>query len=645
MTNTNGHGPKTAVLYARVSTEEQARSGYSLAQQMEALRTRAVAEGYEVIEEVSDPGQSGASLERPGIDRVRDLVAAGGVSVVLAQDRDRFAREPAYHYLLRREFEEHGTKVRALNNRSDDSPEGELTDGILDQLAKFERAKMTERTRRGRLQKAREGKVMAGRSPRYGFSVNASRDGYEVDEEKMRVVRRIFREVAGGATLRSIKLDLEREGVPTPRGAKFWDRSFFRNCVLDDVYRPHSFEEVAAVVSPEVASRLDTAKSYGLWWFNRRSMKSRQVSEVSEGERRYARKYSSHIKPKEEWIAVPVPDSGVARELVDSARAAIEGNRVPSSAGDRFWQLSGGVARCGACGRRMRVLNRIKRRKNGSRRYGYYRCAARHDNGEESCSNGRMVSATVLEAKVWAFVRGALTEPEKLAKDLDRMIELKRSERSGDPQKEANVWIDELAKLERMRDGYHDQAAEGLLGFDKLREKLAALDERRVTAERELEALKGRREELERLKRDRDAVVSHYAALAPEVLESLGPEERHRLYGILGLRVFVEDGDAWAEMPIRPPTPLREDGVYRKEVTSTSARTGGPSSSAWPSRTFCASSGVSRALSPLRPSAPALGRLLLPSLARFGRQASWPTSQEERPQTKAVGSSWPTAKS
>jgi DNA invertase Pin-like site-specific DNA recombinase len=66
------------------------------------------------------------------VDRVRGLVAAGGVSVVLAQDRDRFAREPAYHYLFRREFEEHGTKVRALNDRGDGSPERELTDGILD---------------------------------------------------------------------------------------------------------------------------------------------------------------------------------------------------------------------------------------------------------------------------------------------------------------------------------------------------------------------------------------------------------------------------------------------------------------------------------------------------------------------------------
>jgi len=178
MPSTNGSGPKRAILYARVSTDEQARSGYSLAQQLEALRDYAAREGYEVLEEVTDPGQSGASLERPGMDQVRDLVAGGRVSVVLAQDRDRFAREPAYHYLLRREFEEHGCRLKALNDRGDESPEGELTDGILDQLAKFERAKTAERTRRGRLRKAKEGKVVAvGPRPTYGFLFNSNRDG------------------------------------------------------------------------------------------------------------------------------------------------------------------------------------------------------------------------------------------------------------------------------------------------------------------------------------------------------------------------------------------------------------------------------------------------------------------------------------
>jgi site-specific DNA recombinase len=89
----------------------------------EALRAYAAQEGHEILEEVTDPGQSGASLERPGMDRVRDLVA-GGVNVMLAQDRDRFAREPAYHYLLRREFEEHGTKIRAMNDGGTEAQKG-----------------------------------------------------------------------------------------------------------------------------------------------------------------------------------------------------------------------------------------------------------------------------------------------------------------------------------------------------------------------------------------------------------------------------------------------------------------------------------------------------------------------------------------
>ena len=193
------------------------------------MRAYTVREGYEVLEEVSDPGQSGASLERPAMDRVRNLVAAGGVSVVLAQDRDRLAREPAYLYLLRREFEEHGTKIRALNDRGDESPEGKLTDCILDQLGKFEWAKTAERTRRGKLRKAREGKVIAGSHANYGFGYDAARDGYEIDEEAVRVVRRIFRMVgAEGATLHAVKRTFEREGLPPPPRAALFGAS--RSC-------------------------------------------------------------------------------------------------------------------------------------------------------------------------------------------------------------------------------------------------------------------------------------------------------------------------------------------------------------------------------------------------------------------------------
>src|SRR5829696_8612666 len=256
MPSTYGHGLKRsvlwAILYARVSTDEQARSGYSLAQQMEALRAYAAREGYEVLEEIVDPGQSGASLERPGMDRVRDLVAGGGVYVVLAQDRDRFAREPAYHYLLRREFEEHRTKIRALNDRGDDSPEGELTDGILDQLAKYERAKVAERSRRGTLRKAREGKIIATMKPPYGFRYNQARDGLIVYEPEMLVVEKIFRLAAEGLGTKAIQTRLYREGVSSPTGKELWHRPVLKRMVLNDIYKPHTYEETVELVPKEV---------------------------------------------------------------------------------------------------------------------------------------------------------------------------------------------------------------------------------------------------------------------------------------------------------------------------------------------------------------------------------------------------------
>jgi site-specific DNA recombinase len=270
MSSTNGHGLKRAILYARVSTDEQARSGYSLAQQLEDLRAYAAHEGYEILEEVADPGQSGASLERPGIDRVRDLVAGGGVTVVLAQDRDRFAREPAYHYLLRKEFEEHGCMLKALNDRGDDTPEGELTDGILDQLAKYERAKVAERTRRGKRKKARQGKILATHTADYGFRFNAARDGYEVDEEKMAVVKRIFRWIGvEGWNIRRVRKTLDDLSVEPPGGymnkSGLWKEWQIRRMLRNDAYKPHPFEEVESLVTPEVAANLDPDKSYGIW--------------------------------------------------------------------------------------------------------------------------------------------------------------------------------------------------------------------------------------------------------------------------------------------------------------------------------------------------------------------------------------------
>jgi site-specific DNA recombinase len=535
VSSTNGHGPKRAVLYARVSTSEQAEKGYSLAQQLEALREYAAREGYAMLEEVTDPGQSGASLERPGMDRIRDLVAAGGVSVVLAQDRDRLAREPAYHYLLKREFEEHGCKIRALNDRGDESPEGELTDGILDQLAKYERAKVAERTRRGKRKKVQEGKILATHTADYGFRFNAARDGYEVDEERMAVVRDIFRWIGiEGWSIRRVRKTLDDLGIELPGGymnkSRRWNETQLRRIVANDAYRPHSFEEVEPLVAPEVAATLDPEKSYGIWWWDRERHRMRQVSERGPGGKVYKKVTRSVPVPKEEWVAVPVPDAGVPVEWVEAAREALKKNERPSFNSERFWELSGGIVRCGCCGWAMGTTT-------VSSTGLYYRCRRRIMYGRDVCDMKKHLRADLIEPLVWEGVSKVLGEPERLRRGLQRMIEKEKEASAVDHEGEAHIWQERLSEIGRKRANFQDLAAEGLMTREELRSKLDNLELARKAAERELRLARERSERLSALERDAEDLLEAYRERCVEALEDLSPEDRREVYRLLDLTV------------------------------------------------------------------------------------------------------------
>jgi len=558
MPSTNGHGPKRAILYARVSTEEQAHSGYLLAQQIEALRDYAAREGYEVLEEVTDPGQSGASLIRPGMDRVRYLVAAGGVSVVLAQDRDRFAREPAYLYLLREEFTEHKTQIRGLNDRGDESPEGQLTDGILDQIARYERLKIAERSRRGKMRKARQGEIIANRQPLYGFRFTENRKGYEVDPETMSLVRRIFEMVAGGATLFSVKKILDREGIPTPstgqstRGdGRFWSQAFLKKCVTHDAYRPHTYEELQELLHRDVVSKLDPDKRYGIWWFGRQRQTYKQKAEISaDGAKRYRKSKKSVWVPEEQWVGVPVPDSGMPRELVDAAREAVKHNRSTAKAADRIWELSGGLFRCGCCGR---AMSSVPVGGKGRRRF-YYRCPNRATNGIRACAMRTHFRAEKLEGEAWEAVRRGLTDPEQLKADLDRMIEqLRAAAAYGDPGHEARYWLKKLEEAAAKRSRFQHAYGEGVINLEDLKVRLAEIEDSEGTAHRELRNLKSRQERIAELERDRDALLEEYVGRTPTALDSLTPEQRYQVYKLLKLKVTAnKDGTATLEADVLP---------------------------------------------------------------------------------------------
>jgi DNA invertase Pin-like site-specific DNA recombinase len=140
----------------------------------------------------------------------------GDIDAVWAWRRDRYGASP-YPEILASQLDEHGTKLRAL----DDSGEGDDADfinGIKDLIAKRELRTTVARSRMGRLQKARSGKVVASGPANYGFEFNATRDGYEINSETMLTVRRIFQMLAEGESLNGIVQTMNAGGIKPPGG-------------------------------------------------------------------------------------------------------------------------------------------------------------------------------------------------------------------------------------------------------------------------------------------------------------------------------------------------------------------------------------------------------------------------------------------
>ena len=399
--------------------------------------------------------------------------------------------------------------------------------------------------RRGKLRKAREGKIICGHTPGYGFRYNEARDGYEVEPRDMAVVRRIFEMIGGNEeSIYGAARVLERAGIPSPKGNRAWAKPTIKSILLDDAYRTLDYGQMQYLVAEghltaDVLARLDRGKRYGIWWFNRAHKTQKCVAVDTPNGREYKTRSKTVPRPRSEWIAVRVPDSSVPPELVEMARNAIKDNRSPSSAGRRIFDLSGGVLHCAACGRRMGGTSVLDPKTD--RRYFYYVCSRLRGDTRGCKTKIRSVRADVLEPRIWEFVSGLILEPGRLRRGLEAMIEEEERGSRGDSGREARLWHEKLQEAERMRGGYQDLAAKGLLTYEELGEKPAALEETRSVARRELESLKGRSERLENLKRDRDAVLEAYANVTAEALEELSPEQRNKLYKILRLRVSLRD--------------------------------------------------------------------------------------------------------
>ena len=163
---------KLAAIYARVSSDRQ-REDKTIASQTASLREYAKAQDYTVPSEwvFEDEGYSGATLARPGLERLRDLVAEGQVQAVLVYGPDRLSRKYAYQVLLLEEFSRHGVETVFLQGVSAQTPEERLLVQFQGMIAEYERAQIAERSRRGKRHRAKVGCVNVLSAAPYGIGM------------------------------------------------------------------------------------------------------------------------------------------------------------------------------------------------------------------------------------------------------------------------------------------------------------------------------------------------------------------------------------------------------------------------------------------------------------------------------------------
>jgi site-specific DNA recombinase len=221
----------TAAIYARVSSARQTKE-QTIRSQTAALLAHAEQQGLDVPPQwvFEDEGYSGATLVRPALERLRDLVAQVPVEIVLCYAPDRLARRYAYQALLVEELARAGTEVCFLNGPAGDRPEDALLVQFQGMIAEYEKAQIIERTRRGKAHRAKAGSVNVLSGAPYGYRYVRKSDHaearYELVEPQATVVRELFgRYIQDGASIADLARWLTGRQIPTRTGKARWDRS------------------------------------------------------------------------------------------------------------------------------------------------------------------------------------------------------------------------------------------------------------------------------------------------------------------------------------------------------------------------------------------------------------------------------------
>lgn len=354
-------------IYCRVSTDEQVRKGYSLEDQIQACRQHLSKLGIAQIKEYIDDGYSGEYLERPGLEQLRADIASGKIECIAVYDPDRLSRNLTNQLILAEEIEKAGVRLTFVTGDYDCSPEGRLFFSLKGAIAAYEKAKIRERTYRGRRAKAAKGKIVSNAHP-FGYDWDKKNSMYIINEQEAIVIKTIYKLcIDNGLGARAIALELARSGIVG------------RN------KRPLSISTITRILSREM-------------YFGKHYLFKQSVRKTGQNTREITN------NPRELWIPVNIPPI-ISKETWEKARQQIKMNKHLSKRNTKYEYLLKGILFCGVCGRRMTAYSRKGPRKNGpDKTYYYYSCIYNESNSylyrnNRCCS--RRIPAKALDTLVW----------------------------------------------------------------------------------------------------------------------------------------------------------------------------------------------------------------------------------------------------
>lgn len=385
-------------LYARVSTSHQAQT-QTLDQQLERLQAHVREQGWSLEDKhiFRDDGLSGASLNRPGLDRLRDAVRFGEVDCILITAPDRLARNYVHQMILLEEWARLSCQVQFLDRPMSQDPHDQLLLQIRSAVAEYERTLITDRMRRGRFAKYRAGVLLPWTRPPYGYRVapEQPRDpsGVRIEESEAAIIREIYTlYLQEGYSLCQLAKYLYQQGIPTPSGKRLWGLATLRAILRQPAYTG----TVYAGRSRYRAARIRRSATHPI-----------------------GQPHLTAVElPVEAWILVATIPAIVSQEQFDLVQQRLRQNQSFAKRNNKAHQyLLRALVSCGLC----QAACICRTTEHG--KYQYYLCSGKqkaiHSHKEQKCA-ARFVPAQQLDDLVWQDLCAVLTHPQSLTDALQR---------------------------------------------------------------------------------------------------------------------------------------------------------------------------------------------------------------------------------